>query len=276
MTDAAIDEAMHRMPAKWYAIDGAQLTKDLKQRRDGLQAFARKFYLHLADRVELRGTDRDDLATIQHFADGSLDVALAPLNADGGRSWRQLLPPGASRRRKRRRSASISTAATITWPRAGPERRHPRCACSAGRATTSSTTPGAGGPTSGTPRERTASGADRARAWTSTRGRTPPRDAQRPWLEAARLRPLDHAHARLDWEPNQAFIVGGGLLAHELGLPRLPVEEPGRAPTLVSAPAAICNVRGDLLWRVPAERVPLDDSDRPQGVGHRRPGTTSG
>ena len=50
MTDAAIDEAMHLMPAEWYAIDGAQMTKDLRQRRDGLVGYARKFYLHLADR----------------------------------------------------------------------------------------------------------------------------------------------------------------------------------------------------------------------------------
>ena len=38
MTDAAIDEAMHQMPSEWYAIDGAQLTKDLRQRRDGIVA----------------------------------------------------------------------------------------------------------------------------------------------------------------------------------------------------------------------------------------------
>ncbi len=38
MTDAAIDEAMHRMPPEWYAIDGAQMTKDLRQRRDGIPA----------------------------------------------------------------------------------------------------------------------------------------------------------------------------------------------------------------------------------------------
>ena len=36
MTDAAIDEAMHQMPPEWYAIDGAQMTKDLRQRRDGI------------------------------------------------------------------------------------------------------------------------------------------------------------------------------------------------------------------------------------------------
>lgn len=96
MTDAVIDEAMHQMPAEWYAIDGPQMTKDLKQRRDALVEFARKFYLHLADRVDVRGTDRDDLATVQHFQDGSLDVTLAPANADGsaGASYfhRRFLP----------------------------------------------------------------------------------------------------------------------------------------------------------------------------------------
>ena len=58
MTDAAIDEAMHQMPPEWYAIDGAQMTKDLRQRRDGLVAYARKFYEHLADPVDVRGTDQ--------------------------------------------------------------------------------------------------------------------------------------------------------------------------------------------------------------------------
>ena len=62
MTDAVIDQAMHQMPPEWYAIDGAQMTKDLRQRRDGIVAYARKFYLHLADRVDVRGSDRADLA----------------------------------------------------------------------------------------------------------------------------------------------------------------------------------------------------------------------
>ena len=66
MTDAAIDEAMHQMPPEWYAIDGAQMTKDLRERRDGIVGYARKFYLHLADRVDVRGSDRADLASVQH------------------------------------------------------------------------------------------------------------------------------------------------------------------------------------------------------------------
>ena len=52
-------------------------------RRDGIVAYARKFYLHLADRVDVRATDRADLATIQHFDDGSLQLMLSPLGADG-------------------------------------------------------------------------------------------------------------------------------------------------------------------------------------------------
>jgi hypothetical protein len=83
MTDAAIDEATHQMPPEWYAIDGAILAKEIKQRRDGIVGYAWRFYLQLADRVEVRGTDRDDLATVQHFEDGSLEVTLAPANADG-------------------------------------------------------------------------------------------------------------------------------------------------------------------------------------------------
>jgi hypothetical protein len=83
MTDAVIDESMHQMPPEWYAIDGEQMTKDLRQRRDGIVAYARKFYEHLADPVDVRGTDQADLATVQHLADGSLKLSLSPLGADG-------------------------------------------------------------------------------------------------------------------------------------------------------------------------------------------------
>ena len=34
-------------------------------------AYARKFYVHLADPVDVRGTDGADLATVQHLADGA-------------------------------------------------------------------------------------------------------------------------------------------------------------------------------------------------------------
>jgi hypothetical protein len=83
MADPVIDHAMHQMPPPWYAIDGAQMTKDVRERRDGIVDYARKFYLHLADRVDVRATDQADLASVKHEDDGSLRLTLAPLAADG-------------------------------------------------------------------------------------------------------------------------------------------------------------------------------------------------
>ena len=83
MTDKVIEDALRQMPAEWYAIDGAQLGKDLKQRRDGLPAFTRRFYLHLSDRVEVRGSNQNELAQVRRLEDGSMDVTLSPTGADG-------------------------------------------------------------------------------------------------------------------------------------------------------------------------------------------------
>jgi hypothetical protein len=83
LTDARIDEAMHQMPPAWYAVDGAQLTKDVRQRRDGVVAYARKFYLHLSDQVDVRGTDQADRVDVDHLEDGTLRITLALLGPDG-------------------------------------------------------------------------------------------------------------------------------------------------------------------------------------------------
>jgi len=96
MTDKVIDDAVREMPAEWYAIDGAEMARDLKKRRDGLAAFARKFYLHLADRVEVRGSNQNELAEIRRLDDGSLDVTLTLLKPDGSpgeRSFHRLFSP---------------------------------------------------------------------------------------------------------------------------------------------------------------------------------------
>ena len=255
------------MPAKWYAIDGAVMTKELKQRRDGLQAFARRFYLHLADRVEVRGTDRDDLATIQHLADGSLDVTLAPLSADGS--------AGASY--YHRRFSPKETKEVRVYLYAGNDHL-----VTSGPKKGDITLRVLGGRGNDALDDSKSGGADiRDSEGNNTFGRGPgtsvdtddveePRAGRRKALaRAARLRPLDDADARdlLGAEPG--LHRGRRLLAHELGLPRLPVEElAGRQPRLFDR---LQELPGHLLWRVPAERVRLDGADRPQGVGDRRP-----
>lgn len=86
LTDALIDEAMRKVPAAWYEKRGPEMAAALKQRRDGLLAYARKFYLHLADRVNVRGSNTDDVARVTRQADGSVDVTLSSRRADGSES----------------------------------------------------------------------------------------------------------------------------------------------------------------------------------------------
>ena len=79
LTDAVIEEGVHRMPPEWFAIDGERLIRDLKKRRDLLPAAAVGFYERLARWVDVQGTDQDDVATLTREADGSaiLELALA-------------------------------------------------------------------------------------------------------------------------------------------------------------------------------------------------------
>jgi hypothetical protein len=83
LTDQLIDDAVRRMPLEWYAISGKELSEWIKKRRDGLPEIALRFYLSLADRVDVRGTNRAEIATVRVLAAGALEVTLAPAGADG-------------------------------------------------------------------------------------------------------------------------------------------------------------------------------------------------
>jgi hypothetical protein len=209
MTDAVIDEAMHQMPPEWYAIDGARMTKDLKQRRDGLVEFARKFYLHLADRVEVRGTDRDDLATVRHFEDGSLEVALAPLGADGS--------PGAPY--YQRRFSPKETQEVRVYLYGGNDRLVTSGPKQGG--ITLRVLGGAGNDVlddskSGGADIRDAEGKNTFLPGPGTQvderpWKNPAPESDRPWLE-----PRAYGHWTVPiieawWQPNQQFILGGGF-----------------------------------------------------------------
>jgi hypothetical protein len=207
MTDAVIDEAMHQMPAEWYAIDGAQMTKDLRRRRDGIVEYARRFYLHLADRVDVRGSDRDELASVVRGSDGSLDLTLAPRGADAGTPY------------YRRRFSPKETQEVRLYLLGGDD-----------RLVTSG--PGPGGirlRVLGGPGEDSLDDSRSGEAWIqdaegrNTFGRGPgtrvverpwtnPRpEADRPWLE-----PRGYGHWTVPmieawWQPNQEFMLGGGF-----------------------------------------------------------------
>ena len=86
LTDALIDEAMRKVPPQWYEKRGAEMAAALRQRRDGLLDYARTFYEHLADRVDVRGSNADEIARVTRNGDGTVDVALSTARADGSES----------------------------------------------------------------------------------------------------------------------------------------------------------------------------------------------
>ncbi len=93
LTDVVIEDAVRRLPSEWFALGGAQLTSDLKKRRDLLPQAAQAFYQQLAKYVAVQGTDRADLARITREADGSVSLELS-LAGDSGEPG----PPYFSRR----------------------------------------------------------------------------------------------------------------------------------------------------------------------------------
>ena len=193
MTDAVIDEAMRQMPPEWYAIDGAQMTKDLRQRRDGIVAYAREV-LRAPGRPGRRarhrpGRPRDRAAPRRRHA--AADARAAPGRRHGGaRVLRAPLPaegdgrdPALPVRRRRPRGRHRSEQGRHPPARAHRRRqRHGRRL--AGRR------PRRAGPAR--PRRPARPGHEGQRP----RVEEPGPGAEPPLARAAELRPLDGADGR--------------------------------------------------------------------------------
>lgn len=84
LTDAVIRDAVLAMPRSHRDLRGGELQAALRARRDALPAMARDYYDLLAGTVDLWATDRDEDATVQRLADGSVRVTYA---VDGGSAY---------------------------------------------------------------------------------------------------------------------------------------------------------------------------------------------
>jgi hypothetical protein len=93
VSDEVIERAARRMPPEWYAIDGARLVGDMKQRRDTLVEEADRYYRFLAGQVDVQATDVSELARVSRTSDGAVLVEVSRLAADGSPE-----PPYFSRR----------------------------------------------------------------------------------------------------------------------------------------------------------------------------------
>jgi hypothetical protein len=220
MTDKVIDDAMREMPAEWYAIDGAQMAKDLKQRRDGLVAFARRFYLHLSDRVEVRGSNQSELAQIRRLDDGSLDVTLAPLGASGAPgepSYHRLFSPKETKEVRVYLFGGNDRLVT-----SGPRKGDITLRVLGGWGNDILDDSKSGGTdlrdSDGTNTFVRGPGTSVSeKPWTN-----PAPEESRPWLE-----PRAYGHwtvplIQLWWEPDQAFMIGGGFARTSWGFRQYP------------------------------------------------------
>ena len=220
MTNAAIDEAMQRMPPEWYAIDGAEITKDLRQRRDGILEYARKFYLHLADRVDVRGTDRADLAGVQHFDDGSLQLTLSPLGGDGASG-----APYYRRRFSADETQEIRLYLLGGGDRlvsSGPRRGGIRLRVLGGAGDDTLDDSRSGGAQIQDAEGRNSYGRGPGTKVSEREWKNPAPEKDRPWLE-----PRNYGHwtvpmLQVYWQPNQAFMLGGGLTRTSWGFRKHP------------------------------------------------------
>jgi hypothetical protein len=220
LTDAVIDQAMRQMPPEWYAIDAAQMTKDLLQRRNGIVAYSRKFYLHLSDRVDVRATDRDDLATVEHSDDGSLQLTLSPLEADGS--------AGASY--YRRRFSPKETQEVHLYllggndrlVTSGPRKGGIHLIVLGGSGNDSLDDSKSGGAEIQDAKGRNVFVRGPGTKVSETEWKNPAPEPDRPWLE-----PRNYGHwtvpmLQLYWQPNQEFMIGGGLTRTSWGFHKYP------------------------------------------------------
>lgn len=83
LSDEVIERAAGRMPPEYFAKDGRRLVAALEKRRNTLPDAARRFYRLLAGQVDVHGTDEAEVAEIERYGNGDLDVRLATVAPDG-------------------------------------------------------------------------------------------------------------------------------------------------------------------------------------------------
>lgn len=75
-TDEVIDEAVHRLPPEWQALQ-PHLASALRERRKHLVEYVMHYYRDLAKQVDIHATDRDENVSIQRLDHGVLEVSVA-------------------------------------------------------------------------------------------------------------------------------------------------------------------------------------------------------
>jgi hypothetical protein len=83
VTDEVIARAVRAMPVEWQPHGAEELAAALRGRRDDLDEASAALYAHLASDVDVRGTDKDDLADVTRHPDGTVEVRMYEADGDG-------------------------------------------------------------------------------------------------------------------------------------------------------------------------------------------------
>ncbi len=78
LTDEVIAEAVSRMPRAYYELSAADITRKLKQRRDGLVDVAARVYHYQALETDVNGTDQGDRFELRDAGGGQIELTVAP------------------------------------------------------------------------------------------------------------------------------------------------------------------------------------------------------
>jgi hypothetical protein len=76
LSDAVIEAAARRMPAEYFAKDGARLIGGLEARRDGLVAQAERFYRFINREVDVFCTDQHERVDARRLENGDLELTV--------------------------------------------------------------------------------------------------------------------------------------------------------------------------------------------------------
>ncbi len=83
LSDEVIQKAINLLPDTVYSLTGHELIKTLKARRDRLDQFARRYYLILAQSVEVVGSEDNEYFMIQRLPEGNTRVRMYKSSDEG-------------------------------------------------------------------------------------------------------------------------------------------------------------------------------------------------
>jgi hypothetical protein len=77
LSDDVIERAVRQLPPEYFVRGGHQIIQHLRARRAGLLEASKHFYQQLSTEVDVHATDKPEIAEVERFADGSVEVRIA-------------------------------------------------------------------------------------------------------------------------------------------------------------------------------------------------------